>query len=90
MVYGPRVAHVFPDVQREAYRHSFLYVNLVSVTDCSVINCVEQRELRGLASGDRLFGKTSESGWVLMDLNNYFKCRIGGENLSNVTFNPKL
>ena len=25
-----------------------------------------------------------------MDLNNSFKCRMGGENLSNVQFNPKL
>ena len=30
------------------------------------------------------------AGWVLMDLNNSFKCRIGGEDLSNVQFQPKL
>ena len=86
MVYGPTVAHVFPDIQNEAYRPSVLYVNRVSVVDCSVINWMEQRNLRGLAIDDRLFGKISESGWVLIYLNNSFKCRMGGENLSNVQF----
>ena len=53
------IVHVFPDIRVEAYRHSVLYVNLVSVVDCSVLNWVEQRELRRLASDDRLFGKIS-------------------------------
>ena len=44
-------------VQVEAYRHSVLYVNLMSVVDSSVLNWVEQQELRRLASEDRLFGK---------------------------------
>ena len=74
----------------EAYRHSFLYVNPVSVVDCSVLNWVEQRELRGPASEDRLFERKADPGWVLMDLNNSFKCRMGGENLSNVQLNPKF
>ena len=52
VVYGHIVTHVFPDVQMEAYRHSVLYVNLVSVVDCSVLKCVEQKELRGLANED--------------------------------------
>ena len=81
---------VFPSKQVEAYRHSVLYVNFVSVADCSVLNCVEHRELRGLASKDRLFGRIAEPGWMLTDLNNSFKCRMGGENISNVQFNPKL
>ena len=54
--------------------------------DCSVLNWVEQKELRGLASNDRLFGRIAESGWMLMD----FKCRMGREDLSHVQFNPKL
>ena len=58
----------------KAYRNSVLYVNLVSVVDCSVLNWVDQKELRGLASDDRLFGRTAEPGWVLMDFNNHFKC----------------
>ena len=62
VVYGPTVTHVFPDVQLEAYRHSFLMVNPVSVMDFSVLNWVEQRELRGLASENRLFRKTAEPG----------------------------
>ena len=90
VVYGPLVTQVFPDVQVEKYRHSFLYVNLVSVVNCSVLNYVERRELRRLASEERLFGRIAEPGWVLMDLNNSFKCRMGGENLSNVQLNPKL
>ena len=57
VVYWPSVAHAFPDVQVEAYRHSVLYVNLMSVVDSSVLNWVEQQELRRLASEDRLFGK---------------------------------
>ena len=52
VVYGPTVVHVLPDIRVEAYRHSVLYVNLVSVVDCSVLNWVEQRELRRLASDD--------------------------------------
>ena len=37
VVYGPTVVHVFPaDIRVEAYRHSVLYVNLVSVVDYSV------------------------------------------------------
>ena len=90
VVYGPTVVQVFPDIRVEAYRHSGPYVNLVSVVDCSVLNWVEQGELRRLASDNRLFGKISDPGWVLMDLNNSFKCRMGGEDLANVQFNPKL
>ena len=67
-----------------------LYVNLVSVVDCSVLNWVEQRELRGLASDDRLFGSIAEPGWMLMDFNKHFKCRMGREELSHIQFNPKL
>ena len=90
VVYGPVMSFAFPDVQVKAYRNSVLYVNLVSVVDCSVLNWVEQRELRGLASDDRLFGRIAEPGWVLMDFNNHFKCRMGREDLSHIQFNPKL
>ena len=85
VVHGPVMSFVFPDVQVKAYRNSVLYVNLVSVVDL-----VEQKELRGLASDDRLFGRIAEPGWVLMDFNNNFKCRMGREDLSHVQFNPKL
>ena len=61
-----------------------------SVVDCSVLNWVEQKELRGLASDDRLFGRVAELGWMLMDFNNNSKCRMGGEDLSHIQFNPKL
>ena len=74
----------------KAYRNSVLYVNLVSIVDCSVLNWVEQKELRGLASDGMLFGRIAEPGWVLMDFNNHFKCRMGREDLSHVQFNPKL
>ena len=90
VAYGPVMSFVFPDVQVKAYRNSVLYVNLVSVVDCSVLNWVEQRELRGLASDDRLFGRIAEPGWVLMDFNNKFECRMGREDLSHIQFNPKL
>ena len=90
VVYGLVMSFVFPDVQVKAYRNSVLYVNLVSVVDCSELNWVEQRELRGLASDDRLFGRIAEPGWVLMDFNNNFKCRMGREDLSHIQFNPKL
>ena len=62
VVYGPVMSFAFPDVQVKAYRNSVLYVNLVSVVDCSVLNWVEQSELRGLASDDRLFGRIAERG----------------------------
>ena len=90
VVYGPVITFAFPDVQVKAYRNSVLYVNLVSVVDCSVLNWVEQSELRRLASDDRLFGRIAEPGWVLMDFNNHFKCRMGREDLSHIQFNPKL
>ena len=90
VVYGPVMSFAFPDVQVKAYRNSVLYVNLVSVVDCSVLNWVEQSELRKLASDDRLFGRIAEPGWVLMDFNNHFKCRMGREDLSHIQFNPKL
>ena len=61
-----------------------LFINLGSVVDCSVLICVEQRELRGLASYNRLFGRIAEQGWMLMDFNNNFKCRVGREDLSHV------
>ena len=86
VVYGPVMSFAFPDVQVKAYRN----VNLVSVVDCSVLNWVEQRELRGLASDDRLFERIAEPGWVLNDFNNHFKCRMGREYLSHIQFNPKL
>ena len=38
VVYGSVMSFVFPDVQVKAYRNSVLYVNLVSVVDCSVLN----------------------------------------------------
>ena len=81
---------MFPDVLVKAYRNAALYVNLVSVIECSVLNCVEQKELRGLASDDRLFGRVAEPGWMLMDFDNSFKCRMGDEDLSHIHFNPKL
>ena len=84
------MSFAFPYVQLKAYKNSVLYVNLVSVVDCSVLNWVEQKELRGLASDDRLFGRIAEPGWVLMYFNNIFKCRMGREDLSQVQFNPKL
>ena len=90
VVYGPVISFAFPVVQVKAYRNSVLYVNLVSFVDCSVLNWIEQRELRGLASDDRLFGRIAEPGWVLMDFNNQFKCRMGREDLSHIQFNPKL
>ena len=90
VVYGPVITFAFPDVQVKAYRNSVLYVNLVSVVDCSVLNWVEQSELRRLASDVRLFGRIAEPGWVLMDFNNHFKCRMGREDLSHIQFNPKL
>ena len=90
VMYGPVMSFAFPDVQVKAYGNSVLYVNLVSVVDCSVLNWVEQKELRGLASDDRLFGRIAEPGWVLMDFNNNFKCGMGREDLSHVQFNPKL
>ena len=91
VVYGPVVTHVFPDVQVEAYRHSVLYVNLVSVLGCSVLNwVVEQRELRRMASEDRIFGRIAEPGLVLMDLNNSFKCRMGSFRTSNSTISSGI
>ena len=60
VMYGPVMSYVFPDVQVKAYRNSVLSVNLVSVVDCSDLNWVEQKELRGVASDDRLFGRKAE------------------------------
>ena len=51
---------------------------------------MERKELRGMASDNRLFGRIAEPGWMLMDFNNKFKCRIGGEDIFHVQFNPKL
>ena len=90
VVYRPVMLFVFPEAQLKACRNSVLYVNLVSVVDCSVLNWVEQKDLRGFASDDKLFGRIAEPGWVLMDFNNHFKCRMGREDLSQVQFNPKL
>ena len=90
VVYGPVMSYVFPDVQVKAYRNSVLYVNLVSVVDCSVLNWMEHKELRGLASDDRLFGRIAEPGWILMDFNNSFKCRMCDVDDSYIQVNPKL
>ena len=90
LVYGPVMSFVFPDVQKKAYRNSVFYVNLVSVVNCSVLNWVEQKQLRDLASNGRLIGRIAEPGWMLMDFNNNFKCRMGREDLSHVQLNPKL
>ena len=89
-VSGRVMSHAFPDVQVKAYRNSVLYVNLVSVVECFVLNWVEDKELRGLASGDRFFGRIAEPAWMLMVLNNNFNCKMVGEDLSHVQFNPKL
>ena len=90
VVYGPVMSHAFPDVQVKACKNSVLHVNLVPVVDSSLLNWVEQKELRGLASDDRLFGRKAESEWMLMHFNNNFKCRMGGEDIFHVQFNPKL
>ena len=55
-----------------------------------MVNWLEQKELRGLASDYRLFRRIAEPGWILMDFNNNFKCRMGNEDLSHIQFNPKL
>ena len=67
-----------------------MYVNLVSVVDCSVLNWVKQKELRGLASDDRLLGRIAEPGWILMGFNNSFNCRMGDGDDSYIQVNPKL
>ena len=90
VTYKSTITHVFPDVQVKAYKFSVLYVKHVSMSDCSVLKWVEQRELRRLASNDRLFGMIAQPGWTLMDFKNNFKQGKGGEDLSNVQFNPKL
>ena len=59
VVYGPVMSYVLPDMQVKACRKSVLYYNLVSVVDCSVLNWVEQKQMRGLASDDRLFGRVA-------------------------------
>ena len=74
VVYGPVMSQVFPDVKVKACRDSVLYVNLVSVVGCSLLNWVEQQELRRLTSNDRLFERIAEPGLMLMDFNNSFKC----------------
>ena len=79
-----------PRVQVKVYRNSVMYLNLVSLVDCSVLNWVEQKELRGLCSEDRSFGRIAEPGWILMDFNNSFRCRMGDVDLSHIQFNPKL
>ena len=84
------MSYAFPDVEVKAYRNSVLYVNIVSVVDCSVLNWVEQKELRRLASDDRLFGRIAEPGWVLMDFNNSLKCRMGDVDDIHFQFNLKL
>ena len=55
-----------------------------------MLNWVEQKELRGLASDDRILERIAEPGWMLMDFNNNFKCRIGRQGLSHVQIKPKL
>ena len=90
VVYGQVMSHGFPDVQIKADTNSLLNVNLVSVVDCSVLNWVEEQELRRLANDDKLFGRIAEPGWMLMDFNNNFNCRMGSEDLSNVQLNTKL
>ena len=52
VVYGTVMSYAFQDVQVKVYRNSVLYVNSVSVVDCSVLNWVEHKELGGLASDD--------------------------------------
>ena len=42
-----------------------------------------------MASDYRLFGKISEPGWVLMDLNNSFKCRNGRRGPCQCTVRPQ-
>ena len=77
------ISYVFPDVQVKAYSNSVFYVNLLSVVNCSVLNWVEQKELRKLCSESRLFGRIAEPGWILMDFNNSFRCRMGDIDLSH-------
>ena len=63
VVQGHTVMQVLSHVQVKEYRQSVLYVNLVSVADFSVLKWVEQRELRRLASQDRLFGRLDADGF---------------------------
>ena len=48
-VYRPIVTNMFPDVQVKAYRRSVLYMNLVSLVDCSV-----QPELGGATWAEKI------------------------------------
>ena len=43
-----------------------------------------------MASAERLFGKTAETGWMLTDFNNSFKCQMSGDDLSKVQLDPRL
>ena len=55
-----------------------------------MLNWVDHKGLRGLASNDRLFGRLAETVWMLMDFKNNFNCRMGGEDFFHVQFNHKL
>ena len=76
VVYGPVMSHDFHVVQVKAVSNSVLYVKLVSVEHCFVLNWVKQKDLRGLVSDGRFLGTIAEPGWMLIGFYNNFKVEL--------------
>ena len=65
-------------VQKSVY-DSILYFNLNSVVDCSLLNWVEQQELRQLSGDHMSFVKMAEPGLMRLDFKTSFIFRMGVE-----------
>ena len=76
--YGPAVTYALPDPLVTGYRHSVVYVSLISILDVTALNWCRQEDLRAQMSETVLFGKMKDPELKVLNFRGQLQCRLGG------------
>ena len=89
-VYGPAVTYAFPDPLVVAYRHSVVYVSLISILDGTALNWCRQEDLRAQMSETVLFVKVKDPELVVQNFRGQLQWRMGGKRDGSIEVYPKF
>ena len=76
-IYGPAVTYAFPEPFVTAFRHSVVYVSLISILDRAALNWCKQENLRAHMSEPVLFGKVKDPERIVLNFRGQLQCRMG-------------
>ena len=75
-IYGPAVTYALPDPLVTAYRHSVMYVSLISILDGTALNWCRQEDLRAQMIETVLFGKVKDPELIVLNFRVQLQCRM--------------